>query len=58
MDFERIFKFFKTCKNSYTGPFCTTDLQYGGHDKEIRNFCQFLSQTDIFWQNCRLTHEF
>jgi hypothetical protein len=49
MDFERKFEFFQTRKNSYTGPFCITDLRYGSHDKEIQSFSQFLPQNDDFW---------
>jgi hypothetical protein len=30
--------FFKTHKNSYTGPLCITDSEYGGHDQEIWSF--------------------
>jgi hypothetical protein len=49
MDFERKFDFFKTHKNSYTGPLCITDPQYVGHDREIQSFHQFLPQTGDFW---------
>jgi hypothetical protein len=48
MDFKRKFEFFKTYKNSYTGPICITDLQYGGHGQEIQSFSQFLPQTGDF----------
>jgi hypothetical protein len=48
MHFERKFDFFKTHKKSYTGSLCITDLQYGGHDKEIQSFYQFLPQTVNF----------
>jgi hypothetical protein len=34
--------FFKTHKNSYTGPLGITDLEYGGRGKEIWSFGQFL----------------
>jgi hypothetical protein len=30
------------------GPLCITDPQYGGDDKEIWSFYQFLAQTDDF----------
>jgi hypothetical protein len=40
--------FFKTCENSYTGPLCITDPQYGDDDKEILSFGQFMAQTDHF----------
>jgi hypothetical protein len=36
-------------------PFCTIDLQYGGHKQEILYFRQFLLQTSDFLGNCRLT---
>jgi hypothetical protein len=49
------FWFFLIHKNSYTGPLHITDLEYGGYDKEIQSFGQFLTQTDDFWQNRRLT---
>jgi hypothetical protein len=42
MDFEQNFDFFKNHKNSYVGPLCITDLEYGGHAQEIRSFSQFL----------------
>jgi hypothetical protein len=35
MDFEQKFEFFKTHKNSYTGPLRITDLVYGRQDQEI-----------------------
>jgi hypothetical protein len=38
MDFEQKFEFFKTHKNSYTGPLRITDLEYGGHDQVIQKF--------------------
>jgi predicted secreted protein len=31
-------KILKTHKNSFTGPLRITDLEYGGHDQEIRSF--------------------
>jgi hypothetical protein len=34
--------FFKTYKNSYTGPLCTTDPQYGDHDQDKLSFNQFI----------------
>jgi hypothetical protein len=40
--------FFKTHKNSYTWPLCITDLEYGGHDQEIRSFGYFMAQTGDF----------
>jgi hypothetical protein len=46
MDFCEKMNFFKTSKNSYTWPFHITDLEYGGHGHEIRNFGQFLLQTE------------
>jgi hypothetical protein len=47
MDFEGKFDFLKTHKNLYTGPW-VNDPQYRGHDQVIRNFGQFLPQTDDF----------
>jgi hypothetical protein len=44
MSFERIFQFFETCKNSYKGPLCITDREYGGHSQEIWSFGQFFSK--------------
>jgi hypothetical protein len=41
-------KFFKTYKNSYAGPLCITNPEYGGHDQEIRSFGQFLLKTYDF----------
>jgi hypothetical protein len=40
--------FFKTRKNSYTGPLCLTNSEYGGHDQEIQCFGQFMPQTGNF----------
>jgi hypothetical protein len=51
LDFEPKFKFCKTHKNLYTGPLCITNLEYGLYDKDIQNFRQFLSQTDVFRKN-------
>jgi hypothetical protein len=48
MSFEWKVDFFKTHENSYTGPLCINDLEYGGHGQEIRIFCQFLPQTGDF----------
>jgi hypothetical protein len=48
MDFERKFDFFKTRKNSYTGPLCITNPEYGGHDHEILSFGHILPQTSDF----------
>jgi hypothetical protein len=31
MDFEQKINFFKTHNNSYTGPLCVTDPEYGCH---------------------------
>jgi hypothetical protein len=42
MNFERKFIFLGIRKNSYMGPFCITDPEYGGHDQEILSFYQFL----------------
>jgi hypothetical protein len=39
---SRNLNFFKTCKNSYTGPLCVTDLEYGLYDQKIWSFGQFL----------------
>jgi hypothetical protein len=55
MYFERKFKFFKTSKNSYTGPISINDPKYECHDHQIRSFDQFLLQTGDFWKNRRLT---
>jgi hypothetical protein len=55
MDFEQKFDFLKTHKNSYMRPLCITDPQYGGDNKEIRSFYQFLPQTGDFGLNRRLT---
>jgi hypothetical protein len=41
-------KILKSRKNSYTEPVCITDPEYGGHDKEIQSFSQFLPQIDDF----------
>jgi hypothetical protein len=41
MDFEWKFEFFKSHKNSYTGPLYITDPEYGGHDEEIWSFRQY-----------------
>jgi hypothetical protein len=49
MDFEQKFVFFKTRKNSNLGLLCIKDPQYGGDDKEIQSFYQFLPQTGDFW---------
>jgi hypothetical protein len=38
----------KTHKNSYMGPLCITDLEYGGQDQEIWSFGQFMPQTGNF----------
>jgi hypothetical protein len=53
MNFEQKFNIFKSCKNSYTRPLCTTDLEYGGHEQEIQSFVQFLPQTWDFQKNHR-----
>jgi hypothetical protein len=47
--------FLKTHKNSNTISLCITDLEYGGHDQEIRSFGLFLPQIDNFQKNRRLT---
>jgi hypothetical protein len=47
-DFERKFEFFKTHKNSYTGPFCITYLGYGCQNQEILSFSQFMAKQAIF----------
>jgi hypothetical protein len=46
MDFDNFF--FKTHKNSYMGPCCITDPEYGGQDQEIWSFGQFMPQTGDF----------
>jgi hypothetical protein len=48
VDYEQKFDFFKTRKNSSTGPLCITDPEYGGYDKEIRCFSQFTTEADDF----------
>jgi hypothetical protein len=48
MDFERKSEFFKTHKNSYTGPLGTTDPEYRGDDQEIQSFYQLLQQIANF----------
>jgi hypothetical protein len=48
MVFERKFDFFKTCKNSYTGPLGTTDPEYESHGLEIRSFGPFSLQSGNF----------
>jgi hypothetical protein len=42
-------KILKTHKNSYVGPLCITNGEYGGQDQEIHSFSQFLPQTDELW---------
>jgi hypothetical protein len=49
VDYEQKFDFFKTRKNSYTGPLCITDLEYRGYDHEIWCFGQFMPKTGDFW---------
>jgi hypothetical protein len=48
MDFEQKFVFYKTHKNSYTGPLGTSNPEYGGHCQEIQSSDQFLPKTDDF----------
>jgi hypothetical protein len=49
MDFERIFQFFKTHKNLYTGLLCISDPQYGGTGLRNTEFLSVLPQTSDFW---------
>jgi hypothetical protein len=51
MDFEKIFIFYKTHKNSYMGTFGTTDPEYGSYDTEIQSFRQFLPKMGDFLLN-------
>jgi hypothetical protein len=48
MDFEQKFVFYKTHKNSYTGPLGTSNPEYGGHCQEIQSSDQFVPKTDDF----------
>jgi hypothetical protein len=41
-------KFLKTHKNTYMGPLCITDPEYGSHSQEIWSFGQLLAQTGDF----------
>jgi hypothetical protein len=41
-------KILKTHKNSYTGPLCITNAEYGGHDQVILSFSQFLPTNTKF----------
>jgi hypothetical protein len=48
LDFGQKFDFFKIRKNSYMGPFGTSNPEYGGHAIEIQIFGPFLPQTRNF----------
>jgi hypothetical protein len=56
MYFERKIEIFKIpYKNSYRGPLCIADPEYGGDVQEIRSFGQFLLQTCDLRENRRQT---
>jgi hypothetical protein len=44
----KIWFFYKSHKNTYTGPLGTSDREYGGHSQEIQSFDQFYSKTNDF----------
>jgi hypothetical protein len=48
MDFEQKIEKLKTHKNSYMGPLCIIDPEYGVHEQEIRSFSLFLPQNGDF----------
>jgi hypothetical protein len=55
MDFDKNLKLLKTHKNSYMGPLCITDPEYGPHGQGIKSFDNILPQIAYFRSNTGLT---